>query len=243
MNLQLTKQTLSISGHDISVEFPSSQDQLLEQTLFSEDPATCDADPYWGLLWDAAPKTAAMILRHEWPAPLNVLDLGCGVGLTGIAALQAGHAVTFADQSTLAIEMAISNATLNGFRDTPGLVFEWKHPPAARFDLIIASDVLYDVAAHVPLLSTLQSMLSGHGVAWIGDTGRTNAMRFAKLAFENGWDLQTFNEHAEACPEPAHLQFRLLVLSCRCPQQHDVRNNTVSGMVASTSVTRRTPVC
>jgi len=215
MSLQLTNQTLSISGHEFSIEFPSSQDQLLEHALRGEDAVNWHADPYWGLLWDAAPKTAAMILSQEWPTSLKVLDLGCGVGLTGLAALQAGHQVTFADHATMAVEMAISNAALNGFPETPGLVFDWQSPPSATFEFIIASDILYDVASHASLLFTLQSMLSDQGTVWIGDIGRPNALRFAKLAIACGWDLQSLDEVAKPRPEPGHMQFRLLVLHRR----------------------------
>ncbi len=215
ISLQLTKQTLSISGHKFSIEFPSSQDQLLEHALRDADAVNCDADPYWGLLWDAAPKTAAMILRQDWPTNLNVLDLGCGVGLTGIAALQAGHRVTFADHAAMAVKIATSNAALNGFPETSGLVFDWRHPPRELFELIIASDVLYDAASHAPLLFTLQSMLKDRGAVWIGDIGRPNALHFAKLAVTCGWKLQYFDEDAKPCPEPAHMQFRLLMLRRR----------------------------
>lgn len=212
MNLQLTRQTHRIAGQEFTIEVPASQEHLLEHALGYDELQAPDADPYWGLLWDAAPKTASVILQHDWRSPLKVLDLGCGIGLTGIAALQAGHRVTFADHASMAVAIAMSNAALNGFPDTRGLVFDWQQPPAEGFEFIIASDVLYDVSSHPTLLHTLQTMLSEDGFVWIGDAGRHNSFLFAEFAVRNGWELQTLSEAGTPCSNCSHLQFHILVL-------------------------------
>ena len=221
MTLQLARQTLSIADHEIIIELPSSHDQVLNEALQCERAGSFDWDPYWGSLWAAAPKTAAMILRQTWPSRLKTLELGCGIGVAGIGALIAGHDVTFADHASSAVRLAVSNAALNGFADTPGKVFDWQQPPTDQFDFIIASDVLYDVAGYEPLLCTLRAMLTDHGVVWIGDPGRVSAPGFAELAVRHGWCVEAFDEFAQPYPTPAHLQFRLLVL---CHRGKGVRN-------------------
>ena len=67
MTLQLARQTLSIADHEIMIELPFSQDQVLEEAIQCERSGSSDWDPYWGSLWDTSPTTAAMILRHDWP--------------------------------------------------------------------------------------------------------------------------------------------------------------------------------
>ncbi|MBC7964801.1 MAG: 50S ribosomal protein L11 methyltransferase [Fuerstia sp.] len=215
MTLQLTRQTLSIADHEIVVELPSSQNQLLEEALQQEIAGASDCDPYWGTLWATAPTMAAIILRHTWLSRLKVLELGCGLGVTGIAALIAGHDVTFADHASSAVRLAVSNAALNGFADTIGMVFEWQEPTTDQFDFIIASDVLYDAAGCRPLLNTLQAMLRDQGVVWIGDPGRGNALSFTEFAVQHGWSVAALDEFAQPCPNPAHMQFRLMVLQRR----------------------------
>ena len=215
MTLQLTKQSLSIAGHDITIELPASQDQMLAEALQCEHAGSSDWDPYWGTLWAPAPKTAAMILRNVWPSRLKTLELGCGIGVAGVAALIAGHDVTFADHASAAVRLAVSNAALNDFADAIGMVFDWQHPPSDQFEFIVASDVLYDAAGHEPLLKTLESMLSDRGVVWIGDGGRANAPRFAELAVRNGWNVESLDEFTQPCLNPRHMQFRLLVLHRR----------------------------
>ncbi len=215
MTLQLARQTLFIADHEIIIELPSSQDQVLEDAILCERSGSSDWDPYWGSLWATAPRTAAMILRQTWPSRLKAMELGCGIGVAGIAALIAGHDVTFADHASSAVRLAVSNAALNGYADAVGRVFDWQQPTADQFDFILASDVLYDTAGYEPLLSTLQAMLSDHGVIWIGDPGRIHAPRFAELAVQHGWCVETLDESAQPYATPAHMQFRLLVLR-RC---------------------------
>ena len=185
---------------------------MLEQAILSEYSGSTDGDPYWGALWEAAPKTAGAILRRTWSQNLKTLELGCGIGVTGIAAFIMGHDVTFSDRSAAAVNLSMANARLNGFAHAGGLVFDWKHPPAAQFELIVASDILYDSGNHEPLLMTLQTMLSATGVAWIGDPGRANSICFAELARQNNWCIETLDEFAQPHPQPVHAKFRLLAL-------------------------------
>lgn len=210
MKLRLTKQTLLIAGSQVTVELPASQDQLLEESLRRENSGLSDCDPYWGSLWETGPTTAAMILHHVWPSRLQVLELGCGIGVVGIAGLIAGHAVTFSDHASAAVELAISNAALNGFSDATGMVFDWNQPPTEeKYDLIIASDILYETSSHKPLLNTIQTMLSKNGAAWIGECGRANADEFVNIAHQQGWIVKTLDELAEPCSTPGHMRFRM----------------------------------
>lgn len=213
MNLQVRSQTLSLASHAITFNLPADPEAMLQQALAGESAGSSNWDPYWGLLWAASPKTAELILRQPWPDRPNSLELGCGVGLTGIAALIAGLPVTFSDHAPEAVQMAQSNAARNGFHGTSGLVFDWQQPVDQHFDFIFASDVLYDSAGHAPLLRTLSAMLSPDGTAWIGDAGRTNAPAFVQLAINAGWTIELRDEQGQPLPAPQHLQYRLIVMS------------------------------
>ncbi len=218
MTLHLTKRTLNIVGQNITFEFPASQDQLLEFAIENETSGASDSDPYWGSLWETSPKTAAMILHHQWPTRLKMLELGCGIGVTGIAALFAGHDVTFSDHATAAVRLAVHNAGLNGFHNATGKVFDWQQPPKSlQYDFVFGSDVLYDAANHQRLLYTIQQMLKVDGIAWLGEAGRANADRFVELANTQGWSVETFNQHGERTDITEHMRFRLYMLKPPAP--------------------------
>ncbi|MEZ6043361.1 MAG: methyltransferase domain-containing protein [Planctomycetaceae bacterium] len=208
--------TLPIEGHSITINIPAHPDQILEQAVQGEANGDHQTDPYWGLLWDAAPRTARCILRHAqangFARGLKTVELGCGVGLAGIAGLLAGLDVTLTDLVPSAVEMACGNAVLNGFSDARGQAVDWRNPPDETYDFIVASDVLYDSANHRPLLNTITRMLAENGVVWIGDAGRANSPLFIHLAEDEGWKVSILDEDQNELLAPTHVRFQLIVL-------------------------------
>lgn len=169
-------------------------------------------DPYWAQLWPASRLLAEAILRASWPHPPHALELGCGVGLAGLALLAAGGQVTFSDYEPSAVALALHNAQANGFSGARGMLLDWRAPPPVRFDFVIAADVLYDRQLHQPLLSTLQAILSPAGVCWLGDPGRTTAEEFLLLAEDQGWRAALYDEQDALLKAPRFNQFTRIVL-------------------------------
>jgi len=171
-----------------------------------------DSDPYWCLVWAAAPKTAQLILQADWDrsSPPTAIELGCGVGLAGIAAQHAGMAVTFSDYSAPAVDQAVQNAAANGFDNSEGLVLDWNYPTDHKFDYLLGSDILYDKANHKPILNVLRTMMSPGGEAWIGDMGRYALEGFVELAAKDGWKIELFDADNKPLKQPVHQSFQLL---------------------------------
>lgn len=202
---------VEVSGRVFELECPEPA-ALLEAAVVGESAGVSGWDPYWGLLWAAAPVTARLVLQAA-PRAKRCLELGCGVGLVGLAGLAAGLPVTFSDQSRAAVGTALGNAERNCLYGAAGMVFGWSDVPAVPgFDFIFASDVLYDRAGHEPLLNALQRLLQAGGVVWIGDAGRQNAELFVRSAENSGWRVRLYDERLRPLPRPQQLQYRLLVL-------------------------------
>jgi len=212
-NHALTTVTHVIAGREFLVAVPSDPDIVMSEAM------TFGSEPYWGTLWGAASTMAKCVLEHEWPSHLRAAELGCGVGLVGIAALAVDMEVTFSDVVDNAVELAIDNARQNGFHAS-GYVFDWftkvgvglPSTSTIEFPLLLASDVLYEPINHEPLLRTAERMLSSGGEFWIGDPGRVAVSPFLALATERGWQCEIRNEHTETLEKP-HDAFQLLVLS------------------------------
>lgn len=62
---------------------------------------------------------AALIAGMQTPAGARILDLGCGTGLVGLAALRRGANVTLTDVSARAILSARETLAANGYFETP----------------------------------------------------------------------------------------------------------------------------
>lgn len=116
--------------------------------------------PYWAFCWGAGQALARHLLDHpELVRGLEVVDFGAGSAVAGIAAALAGAArVTAVDIDPIALAMAEHNAALNGVR------LEVSREVPARWQLLLASDVLYETGnehwLHEAALSGRQVLLS-----------------------------------------------------------------------------------
>jgi len=101
--------------------------------------------PYWAFAWAGGRLLADYITQHpDTVAGKRVLDFGCGSALVGIAAAQAGAAeVWVADLDANALQAAQLNAAANGVSLQPVAAGQ----PWPEVDVLLASDVLYDIAS------------------------------------------------------------------------------------------------
>src|SRR5919112_549670 len=87
-------------------------DAILDELLAEDDPDE-DRLPFWAQLWPAGVALARAVAARPL-AGQRVLELGCGLGLVGVAAALAGATVLAVDRSPEAITFAAANAARNG---------------------------------------------------------------------------------------------------------------------------------
>ncbi len=196
--------------HAFRLTVPAVPDAFLDDPAVLEANRRDDYMPYWGYLWPAAAPMAAAVLGGDWP-PGDALEIGCGIGLIGLAALARGLRVTLSDYDPTSVALARHNARQNGF-DSEGLVLDWRRPGARRFGLILGSDVTYERRNHGPILDVLDAMLSPGGVAWIGDAGRQVSAEFIPEARRRGYSVEMRDEAGQTLPEPRVGRFQLFIL-------------------------------
>jgi predicted nicotinamide N-methyase len=84
-------------------------------------------------------------------AGLEIVELGCGLGVPSLVAAARGAHVTATDWASDAVELLQANADRNGLQLTLEQR-DWREPWAARFDLALAADVLYERRNVEPLI-------------------------------------------------------------------------------------------
>ena len=121
----------------------------------------------------AARMLAKAVLREPWAEGTHALEIGCGLGLPGIAALARGLRVTFSDYDATALRFAADNARSNGFNDFDTLQMDWRYPPEnVRFPVILGSDLIYEMRNVAPLVALIKMMLEPGGVCLLTDQDR-----------------------------------------------------------------------
>jgi predicted nicotinamide N-methyase len=169
----VVEEVVALDGRDLRLLRPRDAEALLDEHAFEHE----EYLPYWAELWPSslalARAVAARALRGA-----RTLELGCGLGLPSIAAALAGGRVLASDWSPEAVAMTRANAERNGAR-LETLVCSWTDPgplvERAPWDLVLASDVLYEARNADALLELLPRL--GREV-WLADPGRPPAARF-----------------------------------------------------------------
>ena len=181
---------VNLGNFELKLLKPLSPDRLLDlgevETAYKQD----EYLPYWATLWPVAKYLAADILAQPWQSGGKAIELGCGLGLPGLTAGLMGFEVTFTDYDATALKFAEENARLNGLKNFQTVLLDWRTPLPKLFDLILASDLIYERRNVQPLVDSFKAMLAPGGVVLLADQNRAyqnelqNALRAAGFDFE-----------------------------------------------------------
>lgn len=171
--MKLRDDDVTVGETVLRLRRPVSPESLLDEDAFARD----EFLPYWAELWPAA-----LALAGSLPAVagLRVCELGCGLGLPSLVAAARGADVTATDWAPDAIALLRENAGRNAV-EVRAEVRDWREPWAARFDLVLAADVLYEQRNVEPLLARLGELAP---TALVGLAGRPYEAEFLRLAGE-----------------------------------------------------------
>lgn len=194
------QEKVAIEGRAFVLTRPDAVDRLLDhpaiQSAFGED----EYMPYWADLWPAARMLAKAVLREPWPRshpPLEALEVGCGLGLPGMAALAAGLRVIFSDYDATALRFAANNARANGLDGFRTLHLDWRCPPAdLKVPVLLAADVVYELRSVPPLVEFILKVVEPGGVCLLTDSDRWPSTAFRQQLADVGLPYTTKVMHA-----------------------------------------------
>ena len=195
--LEDVRESVVINGRTFVLSRPAESDRLLDHPAIQSAFAADEYMPYWADLWPGARMLAKQILRESWPRGLHTLELGCGLGLPGIAGLASGLRVTFSDYDAMALQYAADNARANGFTDFQIAQLDWRCPPAdLQFPVIVGAGLIYEMRNVEPLVTFIQRVLAPGGICLFTDQDRAPAALFRATLEGAGLRYQSKVVHA-----------------------------------------------
>jgi predicted nicotinamide N-methyase len=179
----VTRTELSLGGRLVTIHHPRNADDLIDEAAFAID----ERLPYWADIWPSARVLAERVVTMP-VAERRFLELGCGAGLVSVAAAIAGFDVTATDYYDEALRFTALNVLVNTGVLIETRAADWRRFPhdIGRFELVTASDVLYEREHAGLIASVLDRTLSGRGSAIIADPGRLAAPEFVEQCKERG---------------------------------------------------------
>lgn len=142
----------------------------------------------FGQVWPAGRLLAQAMARFDIHGK-RILELGCGIGLASLVLQRRRADIVATDTHPLAEVFLAYNAALNGLPALHYRPLHWDRasPTLGRFDVIIASDVLYE-RGHADVIA---SVVDRHALPLaevvLADPGRGNSARFGRVLAAMGF--------------------------------------------------------
>jgi predicted nicotinamide N-methyase len=203
----LVHRRLMIGGRRFKLAHPRAMEALIDHEEFRRD----ERLPYWARLWPSAITLAGAVLERAGQVTgRQVIELGCGLGLPSIAAAAVGARVLATDYYDAALEFVRYNSLVNLGFPIASLNLDWRKPPSGlgRFDLVLASDVLYERRDVAPLAALVPQLVANGGEVWLAEPGRPAAAAFLELLRELGWTVDRLSRASPAA-DPSVMIHRL----------------------------------
>ena len=137
--------------------------------------------------------------------PLSVLDLGCGMGLSGAVAAALGARVLFADLEPPALLFARLNSLPDAARVRTRRV-DWRRDTLGeRFHIILGADILYERKQWDFLEPFWRAHLAPSGAVLLGEPGRKTGEMFVEWIAARGWKRTEFAQPVETRSRPVRI--------------------------------------
>lgn len=168
---------LSIGSRRLSLLRVKDLERYVDREALLKDET--EEPPYWAHLWTGSLTLARYLEECIDCEGAAVLDLGCGLGLTGLVAALKGGNVVFADKERDAVAFAAANARRNHCPTFMARTLDFTTEELDRsFSLILGAEILYDRPTFPALAHFLARHLAPNGGALFSDARRTNTEEF-----------------------------------------------------------------
>lgn len=192
-------------GKDMDLSILVPPESFNRQWLVDEVPGTriTTKDGGGDVVWPSSFALAKLIAHCPFLVDdKSILELGCGLGLPSLAALLHANPshVALSDRDAKVLALAYKSSTqLNRARASVSRSsMDWNEKetwPRQDFDLLIGSDVLYEKASILPLVSVLKYYLGGYDsvgkrALFVDPVSRLNRAAFTYAAFKQGLEVE-----------------------------------------------------
>jgi predicted nicotinamide N-methyase len=199
--LRVDRVDLPGTSHSFQIARPVDYDRLIDEAAADPEQNL----PYWADIWPSGVALAARIARTpEIVSGNRVLEIGCGLGVTAVAALKAGADLLVTDYAPEALALCALNTRSQIGRKPQSLRINWRNPElkatsvlGGAFPVVLAADVLYERRDIEPLLVLTEQVVAPGGELWLAEPNRVPALLVVETLKTRGWTCVT-----EQCDGP-----------------------------------------
>ena len=183
--------TANVGGHAYSLRVLSDRQQFADPDGHGRRMGISSAQwSLFGQLWPAGRLLAQAMLRVDIEGK-RILEVGCGIGLASLVLQRRGANVVASDVHPLAEPFLAYNAALNHLPSVHYRQMHWDRPlpTLGTFDLIVASDVLYERDHAALLAGVIARHACPRAEVVVTDPGRGNSAPFTRMLAAQGFEV------------------------------------------------------
>ena len=169
---------ITVSEHSLRCLRIADLDEIILDRLGTGDLIGTEL-PYWGKIWEASILLAAYLMAQPVVPGRQILEIGTGLGVSGLFAAVCGHEVTLSDHTKEIIKFIRANILLNELDHVPVINLDWTKPSSNQlFDWIVGSEVVYHRPTYDSLVQFFQQTLKPHGTIFLAKSASLPANAF-----------------------------------------------------------------
>jgi predicted nicotinamide N-methyase len=189
---QVQQKNIKISKHIFKLIVVKNIEVLLDDlaTRNPKDKAVIDEQlPYWAEIWPSSIALSKFILENsDIQKGCNAIELGCGMGLVSLAAATKGIDIVLSDYQEDALRFTELNWLMNLGRSPVTRLMDWRNPQENyKYDLILASDIVYEKRFFQPISDLFKKLLKPEGLVLLSEPNRKVATDFFKVLLDEGF--------------------------------------------------------
>lgn len=149
---------------------------------------------YWDRIWPSSVALSEWLIQEFFPAKLTgkkILEIGCGTGLAGVVAARLGGFTRFSDLVPITLNAVTETCRLNHISNFEVGKLDWFEKIESnepQFDMILGSEIFYDVKILAGIAHILEKMLAPGGTGIFCDPNRLG-LDTVKRAFQRKFIL------------------------------------------------------
>ena len=188
---------VAVAGHRVRVLSVSDLEALLDGRDPFEDVGSF---PFWSRIWEASIVLCHVLAAAPERVGGTLLELGCGLGASGLVAAAAGFSVTLSDDRDEILDFARVSGAASGLDKLKFITLDLMKPPTlGSFNVIAGAEILFKDEMLEPVLTVCNECLAHDGTIYLAHDSRRKCLaRFlgkAEKTFHIGTKKQTIRRN------------------------------------------------
>ncbi len=206
---QLEVMPMAIGGKRLEFHGIANWDTFVER-LAQEGDEYVKTFPFWVKIWEASIVLTDHMIQMGLEKEREILEIGAGMGITGLFLAAFGHKVTITDYEEDALELIRMNVEHNRLANVSVKKLDWNDPSlTGTYDIICGSELIYNEAFIGPIIDLLKRYLRPRGTVCLAqDIQRKSLGQFVSMVpgrFEMENVVKTMKANEEVHKVVIHL--------------------------------------